>query len=597
MGLDTLTVSALRAELEPLLIGSQIQKLILPSDGSLGFTAYRPGVGRIHILASAEAECPRVLRVAELPSSGMAKPDLPFGLLARKYLRSSRIMAIRQPALDRILEFEVVRHGEGESSSVRLIAEVMGRRSNLILVGQDGRILDAWRRSPPSRNPRRPVLPHLPYVHPPLQQRASLDAAGLDELASASRGREGTLAQFLAGELEGISPLAARELAFRVSGSSTARLEETDWVRLTEAVDVLLRPRHTGEWAPTVARHGDEVIDFAAYPLYHLEEERGAQLVRVPSISAAIAAGIEANTGTRKPGRRGDALHGERAALVSQCERLGTIARRRRDALAHQLGQASSAGSFRRAGELLLSYQWEIGPGAEILEVEGERIVMDPRLNAVENGQAYFTRYQKARDAGRLLPGLLAGTDLLLEHITSLRALIDTAPDGEALRGLKRELAEVGSNLGARKVVERPSQMRQPRGSSVAFRRFLLQAEGAAWEALVGTTASGNARVSFVLAAPGDLWLHARGVPGAHVILKASAAAAAPPSSAIQQAAELAAWFSGARSSTLVEVDVTVRRLVRKVPGAAPGLVRYSGERTVRVVPQVPGGSNVTPAA
>lgn len=590
MGLDTLAVSALLAELEPLLIGSQIQKLVLPSDGSLAFTAYRADVGRIHVVASAEAERARVLRVIELPTGGPSKPELPFGLLARKYLRSSRIVAIRQPGLERILEFDVVRRGggEGESSSVRLIVEVMGRRSNLILVDHDGNILDAWRRSPPSRNPRRPVLPHLPYVYPPLQQRASLDAAGLNQIEASSRGRIGTLAQFLAGELEGLSPLAAREIAFRAAGSSTALLESTDWARLADAVRELLEPLRTGEWAPTVAHRGEEVLDFAAYPLYHLREEQGARLDRVASISAAIAAGLAAPSGVGRPATRGDTLHAERAALLERCERLAATTQRRRSALAHQLSQASEASGLRRAGELILSYQWQVPPGAEALEVEGERITLDTRLNAVENAQAYFARYQKARDAGRLLPPLLASTDLLLEHLATLRALVATAPDGESLRALKQELAEIGSHEGTPEAARKPIRRSPLKAPAGAFRRFLLQADGATWEALVGTTALGNARVTFVLANPGDLWLHARGVPGAHVILKSGTHTAAPPTSVIQQAAELAAWFSGARSSSLVEVDMAPRRAVRKVPGAAAGLVRYSGERTLRVAPRLP---------
>jgi predicted ribosome quality control (RQC) complex YloA/Tae2 family protein len=92
--------------------------------------------------------------------------------------------------------------------------------------------------------------------------------------------------------------------------------------------------------------------------------------------------------------------------------------------------------------------------------------------------------------------------------------------------------------------------------------------------------------VTFDLARSDDLWLHARGVPGAHVILRGgSGAGAAPPEQVLEQAARLAASHSAARSSSAVEVDVTPRRYVKKVPGGPPGLVRYSNERTVRVTP------------
>jgi predicted ribosome quality control (RQC) complex YloA/Tae2 family protein len=107
---------------------------------------------------------------------------------------------------------------------------------------------------------------------------------------------------------------------------------------------------------------------------------------------------------------------------------------------------------------------------------------------------------------------------------------------------------------------------------------------GDGWEALLGTSAAGNAAVTFDLAQPEDVWLHARGVPGAHVILRTHGAD--PPDEIVERAAQLAAWHSAARTASAAEVDLTQRRHVRKIPNSPPGLVRYSHERTVRVTPR-----------
>jgi predicted ribosome quality control (RQC) complex YloA/Tae2 family protein len=113
------------------------------------------------------------------------------------------------------------------------------------------------------------------------------------------------------------------------------------------------------------------------------------------------------------------------------------------------------------------------------------------------------------------------------------------------------------------------------------YRRIPL---GDGWEVLVGTSAAGNAAVTFDVAVADDLWLHARGVPGAHVILRTNAAT--PPDEIVERAAQVAAFHSAAQNSTSVDVDVALRRHVKKIPNAPPGLVRYANERTLRVTPR-----------
>jgi predicted ribosome quality control (RQC) complex YloA/Tae2 family protein len=148
----------------------------------------------------------------------------------------------------------------------------------------------------------------------------------------------------------------------------------------------------------------------------------------------------------------------------------------------------------------------------------------------------------------------------------------------DAIRALRREVsAATGSAHPATKL----SMKQPPKSLKAPYRRVTLL-DG--WEALVGTSAEGNAAVTFNLAGPDDLWLHARRIPGAHVILGTNGST--PPDAVVERAAQLAAWHSGARGAGAVEVDVAPRRYVKKIPGGPPGLVRYSNERTVRVTPR-----------
>jgi predicted ribosome quality control (RQC) complex YloA/Tae2 family protein len=160
-----------------------------------------------------------------------------------------------------------------------------------------------------------------------------------------------------------------------------------------------------------------------------------------------------------------------------------------------------------------------------------------------------------------------------------LRTLVEVADEMDAIRALRREVASAtGSRQQGKDAATKSKAQRGAK--SAAYRRVALS-DG--WEALVGASAAGNATVTFDVARGDDFWLHARGVAGAHVIVRGGAE---PTEEVIERAAELAAVHSAARAASAVEVDVTRRRYVKKVPGGPPGLVRYANERTLRVTPR-----------
>jgi predicted ribosome quality control (RQC) complex YloA/Tae2 family protein len=270
---------------------------------------------------------------------------------------------------------------------------------------------------------------------------------------------------------------------------------------------------------------------------------------------------------------KGDPLAAERKALLAPLERAAHTASRRIAALEHQLATSDAEREgLRRAGDLLFAHQTEVPLGASEIVLDGELIPLDAELNAVENAQSYFARYRKARETQARVPALLEEARNQAEYLSELSALVEVADQMDAIRALRREVAGATGTTS-------PSNQK---GSNKKSTPYLRVALGQGWEALVGTSAEGNAAVTFELARNEDLWLHARGVPGAHVILRGTAT---PSDEVIERAAKLAASHSAARGATAVEVDVTLRRYVKKIPQGPPGLVRYANERTVRVTP------------
>jgi predicted ribosome quality control (RQC) complex YloA/Tae2 family protein len=576
MSFDALTLSAVRDEIEPLLVDGRIQKVAFPDATSLALEVFLPGTGRGVLLLDVHPERGRVQMLQRLPARGI-ETESPFSLVARKHLRNARIRSVRQPRLERLLELDCEQRDDSSRHyNVLLIVEAMGRRGNLLLVDADGAIMDAVRRTPPSRNPRRPVLPHMRYDLPPAQERLPPERLTPEELSMAARGKAGALATLLVNTLAGISPLASRELAFRATGAVETPVHAADWSRVVEAIAELFAPLDTHAWEPTVAFEGDAPLAYAPYRLRHLAAA-GARLQTFASMSAALEAFHAA------PRAAGDPLAAERKSLLAVLDRLEDSHRRRAAALEQQLiAGEEQREPLRRAGELILTHQSELSPSATELIADDERVVLDPDLTPVQNAQAYFARYRKAREAAERVPGMLADARQTSEHLAELHALVEVADSMDAVRALRREVSAASGSA-----FENPQ--RRTRSSQAATRNQQTAAGpirripiGDGWEVLVGASASGNARVTFDMAGPDDVWLHARGVPGAHVIVRGPSMPE-PPMSVLTRAAEVAAWHSASRSAGAVDVDYTARRHVRKVPGGPPGLVRYTNERTLRV--------------
>jgi predicted ribosome quality control (RQC) complex YloA/Tae2 family protein len=252
-----------------------------------------------------------------------------------------------------------------------------------------------------------------------------------------------------------------------------------------------------------------------------------------------------------------------------------TRAERRLTALTAEATRAEAAERLKAWGDLIYAYLWQIAPGQNVLEVDGESIPLDPARSGKENAQAYFERYRKARDATRQIPELVAETRSELAYLEQLATLIAQAPGFAELEALAAEWTE----QEAPRPAERSRRQRPPRRPSA-----LLDAQGNA--IYVGRSGPQNELVTFEMAGPDDTWLHARGVGGSHVVIRWRSPGAPQSEATIEAAAALAAWYSAARESRSVEVDVAPRRHVRKLKGGRPGMVTYRNERTVRVAPR-----------
>ncbi len=562
MYVDYLTLACLRDRLDGLL-GARVQRVVLPDRFSVGLELYAGQ--RFQLLLSAHPQHARMLIVPHKLRRGV-ETETPLLLLLRKWVRSARLVDVTQPAWERILTL----HFEGTTGTCRLVAELIGRYSNLILVGPDGRVLDATKRVGPDVNRYRVTLPAHPYQPPPTppgrRPPTRMTTGDLSALQAAAPPDQ-PLHRLLTQNLLAVSPMLAREIAARAAQDPHALAHAAPPEAVVAAVTDLFAPVFAqGNWAPHIALDTEgDVTAFAPYTPRQFD-----RVEPVPDINQALWRYFETHLAVEPYAaarRRVQALiDAAKARIQRALDQVQAQAQRADEAAVDEL---------RENGELLLTYQGQVTRGAHQVTVpdyagEPRTIPLDPALTPVENAQDYFRRYQKAARAGEELAARTAELTADRAYVEQLQADLSMAESRPEIDGVREALVEAGWATEPRRSAGGQVRAEGPR-------RF--QIDG--FTILVGRNARQNEQVTFRQAAPDDLWLHVRGQPGAHVILKRGGREVSEE--VLLWAAELAAYYSPARGEASVDVDVTERRHVQRIAGNRPGLVSYRNERTVAV--------------
>ncbi len=563
MYVDAITVTAVADELGQKVVGGRVQDAVEVDGQTVGFEIYAHG-RRHYLLASADAETARCHLVSGRLRRGVEHSS-PLGLLLRKYVEGAQLVAVRQPPWERILHLDF----SGENGETRLIVEMMGNRSNIILTVED-EILDSIKRVKPEQNRYRVILPGKPYVPPPPQGKVRPEEVTPSMLSNfLGQSPDAPAWRVLVDHVAGISPLFAREAVYFASGDPEALAFDVEAGMVHAAFAQRLAEVQRREWSPCVVPlvEGTGYRAFAAYRLTHLE---GWQPVE--SISAAMAAYFGALVGE-------DAYAPAKRQVQMQIDEALARVRRKVEALERELASAEEIETLRKKGELLLAYGPALKRGQRVLRAQYDpdgplmEIEIDPTLTAVENARRYFERYEKAKRAGADVPALLAKTQQEAAYLEQLATDLQLAESWPEIDAVRESLQESGHWRGA--------PMRGPRGGKPGIRRIVTD-DG--FVILIGRNAAQNHALITECSAAGDLWLHARDLPGGHVIVKNDGRPI--PDEVVRRAAELAAYYSARRESASVEVIVTERRYVRPVKGGKPGMVTYRKERTLSVTPR-----------
>jgi predicted ribosome quality control (RQC) complex YloA/Tae2 family protein len=563
MSFDTLMMKAITSELQAELCNRPVQRVYEPERGMIILHFYTQG-RQPGLLFSTDSKYARV-HVTYKKYQSQAQPS-PFCMLLRKYLIGGRAISFTNPPLERVLEIDF--DPPDGMPKVKLIAEIMSRRSNLILISEDGIILGAARTASWDKNPVRAIQPGEKYRPAPPQDKLNpleMDAASFNktfnELITGGKSAE----QALFGTAGGISPLTAKELLHR-SGWDNSRMEESIAKLFTET-KALFAGSDAGKLQPVMLPARSI---YAAMPLTHLPPAEQQEFINVNEMLDRFYATVIRDNREKE-------LKNQLNSAVEK--RLSALYKKLREQ-EKELQAAAQADQFRLYGELLLAYADRVPVGAErvvlpdIYNPDEEIIVpLNPSKSASTNAQKHFSRYRKAKKGQDEIKKHLGKTRVDIKYCEELLYTIENNADA-SLEEIRQEMIEAGFLREKLKNQRKSTALPQPLNFKASSGRTIL----------VGRNNRQNDYITFKAAVRRDSWFHVRQLPGGHVILKDSPYP--PPPEDSEEAAFLAAYFSRGRDSGAVAVDYTEVRHVRRRPGGKPGFVFYENYSTITVNPQ-----------
>ena len=589
MAFDSAVLAAVVRELRPRLAEARINK-VHQTDRYTVIMRWRSREDGGRLLLSAHPKEAR-LQLTELRSENPDKAPL-FAMVLRKWLEGARIRDLSVTPGERVVCLNLDSRNElGDPVELKLILEIMGKHSNMILVDGAGDIIDGLRRYGSNLSRWREVLPGRPYLPPPPMEKLPLPTRDPEELAQLVYAKEDQpLARCLQQGVAGLSPLLAEHICLAAGLSpedSGEQLGAGELENIYEEMRRLAALEDTGDsrqgfsqgFSPTLRRVAGRYTDFAAVAPLCWEE---AECESAPTMNQAL----DLFYGSKE---REQSLHAARQDLLKQLAKHINRLQKKIDIQQSDLARCESAERFKTEGDLLAANLWQLEKGAEEAFLPSFddpeqliRVELDPSLTPQENVQRSFRRYAKARKAREQIGQQLAANREELAYAGSIRQALLFAESEEELAEPRREMAAAG--YLAVKKESRKTTAKAPAHTPPLPPRSFVTAEG--FTVLIGRNNRQNDKLSLKQAAADDIWLHAHEIPGSHVIIRTEGREA--PESAVLTAAAWAAWFSQGREADRVDVDVLPAGKLRKPAGSRPGYVIYTGQRTVRVQPQDP---------
>jgi len=561
MPLDAIYLSALTKELSDTLLGGRIEKVQQPERDTV-LLSVRSNYENHRLVISAGTGRARV----HITKQSYANPTEPpmFCMLLRKHLIGAKITSFSQPSNERVLHISLSSRDElGYESDKKIIVELIGRSSNLVLLDSENRIIDCMRRMDFGGSAERCMLPGMIYRQPPKQGKPALLECEAEARAAMiyKAERTHTADKWLLDNFSGLSPLVCREISYRCGGNYTV---------LSTMLDAFCESIKAGEMAPYIVYDGKKPLDFS---FMHISQYGTTMhCVKAESFSGTLDLFYA--------GREKAELQRRRSSELTKTVRTLRDRQQRKLALqVEELKNTENREDIRKKAELITANIYRIKKGDSRLVCEDYyeescpeiEIALDPMKTPQQNSAALFREYNKMKAANEHLGVLIQEGEKRLDYLNSVMELLNTAESEKDLSDIKTELVATG-------IIKAGNGRKQSKTKTQAPLSFRSD-DG--FEILVGRSNIQNDELTTKLGRRTDFWLHTQKIHGSHVIIGCDGEF--PTEKTIEQAAIIAAYYSQGRESGKIPVDYTMLKFVKKPSGSMPGKVIYTDYKTIVV--------------
>ncbi|ONI43052.1 hypothetical protein AN640_06885 [Candidatus Epulonipiscium fishelsonii] len=573
--LDGIVLSNIINELKQTLLGGRIDKIYQPEKEEL-LIAIRNNRTKHKLVLNAHSYYPR-LNLSTLTENKSESPPM-FCMLLRKHLIGGKIIDIFQPNFERIVEIDIEAVNElGDRENKKLILEIMGRHSNLIFTNEYYTIIDSIKHISYDKSSLRPILPNYKYVYPSNQNKLNPLSASKEEFIEQVKTKNIPLFKSIYTSYNGISPVIAQEICLKANfkedkPSSSFTLAELE--QLFNSFNNIMKNVKNATYSPILYTDKEELpVEFYSFPL-ELYQNLNQQLYT--SISELVELYIYKKN--------------QRFTIAQKTSDIRKLVQnfidraKRKQALQQKAIEDTELNElYKIYGEIITSYSYSITQNADsfttqnyyIEPYEDITIPLDPKKTAIENAQAYFKIYNKTKRT------FVAATEQLqiisedLDYLNSVLVSLDILETEADILELRQELVQMGY---LKKKAKHPKKL--PKNSNP----YMKYKTSSNLDVYIGKNNFQNDSLTMKYAKPNDMWFHIKDAPGSHVIVKVPHQYELTNQDLLE-CATLASYFSSSKHSSNVSIDYTLKKYIKKIPNAKPGMVIYTNFKTLVVTP------------
>ncbi len=578
MPLDGFTISFLCKETEDLLKGSRVDKIYQMDNYSIILNLRNEGKN-YRFFVSAHPQLGRFC-ITNTKYENPEKPPM-FCMVLRKYLEGGKLLEIKQSGMERIvhLVFETINE-LGDRVRKILVGEFMGKHSNIILIDEKEKIIhDSMQRFPLSENSFREIMPGKKYYNPPDQNKFMMKDLDLTVIRREfiNNFLDLTVERAVLSLISGISPLLAKEICVRSRidhNSSVEFLGEIDYQRLESTLNNLDNLRSMNHSQPYLVKDGDRYIDFTPlkYEIYQHQEN-----LPWDNMNSLIEDFVGGRDRLNKVQQKKDHLKKVIQKEIMKLEK-------RFDLNQKKIKDFEDGEKFRIMGDLLTANLYQIKQGKEAVVQnyyspgqEDMVIKMEENLTPNQNAQKYYKKYNKTKSGADYAKIQIELISQEMNYLESILTGIENSKDMKTLDEIHKEMAEENYLRRDSKAGSKEKKVNKKEKEVTLEKTYYM-----GFEIYVGKNNKQNDYLTMKLASSSDLWFHVKDLPGSHVLVR-NPNRENIPEEVIEKAALLAAENSKGKNGTILPVDYTMKKHVKKQKGSKPGFVTYENAKTIQI--------------